>query len=281
MLLRKEWKVIFLEKQIFAIGSGIHISSLTKEDMYKLTPFFKGWNETLIWSCLQGYMGNAWVDDINNPQSAQIITGDFCFFAGIPNSELVKNIPGCFPSQCILMIPQNDEWGNLIEQEYKNKCDKFMRYAIKKEPNVFDIGKLQSNIGKLPSKYNIRKIDKEIYSRVKLEQWSKDFCSQFSNFNEYEKLGLGFVITHNGDIVCGASSYTVYDRGIEIEIDTREDYLRKGLALVCASKLILECLDRELYPSWDAANRGSVALAEKLGYHFEKEYVTYAITDFK
>jgi RimJ/RimL family protein N-acetyltransferase len=45
--------------------------------------------------------------------------------------------------------------------------------------------------------------------------------------------------------------------------------------------LIMECLDRGLYPSWDAANKGSVALAEKLGYHFEKEYVTYEITDFR
>ena len=82
-------------------------------------------------------------------------------------------------------------------------------------------------------------------------------------------------------LVCGASSYTVYNKGIEIEIDTKEGYRRKGLALVCASKIILECLSRELYPSWDAANRESVALAEKLGYHFDNEYVTYAITDFR
>ena len=86
---------------------------------------------------------------------------------------------------------------------------------------------------------------------------------------------------HNNKIVCGASSYTVYNKGIEIEIDTKKEYRRKGLALVCASKLILECLDRGIYPSWDAANRGSVALAEKLGYHFEKEYVTYSVTDFR
>jgi RimJ/RimL family protein N-acetyltransferase len=36
-------------------------------------------------------------------------------------------------------------------------------------------------------------------------------------------------------------------------------------------------MDKGLYPSWDAANRTSVALAEKLGYHFDKEYVTYAV----
>ena len=66
--------------------------------------------------------------------------------------------------------------------------------------------------------------------------------------------------------------------GIEIEIDTREDHRRKGLAYACGAKLILECLKRGLYPSWDAQNKWSVALAEKLGYHFDHEYTAYEIT---
>ena len=255
--------------------------NLPKEEMYRIAPIFEGWNETLLWSCLQGYMGNAWADDLQNPKSAQIITGDFCFFAGVPNAKLVKNIPDYYLSQWILMIPQNNEWENLIEQEYKNNSHKSMRYAIKKEQGILNIEKLHSYVKKLPCEYHIRKIDEEIYEKVKTEQWSMDLCSQFSSFSKYEKMGLGFVIMHNDNIVCGASSYTVYNKGIEIEIDTKEEYRRKGLALVCASKLILECLDRELYPSWDAANKESVALAEKLGYHFDKEYVTYAVSNYR
>ena len=257
---------------------GVRMYSLKKEDMYKIAPIFDGWNETPLWSCLQGYMGNAWVDDIRNPKSAQIITGDLCFFAGAPNIELVKNIPEYFPSKYILMVPQNDEWGSMIEHVYGDKYDRFMRYAIKKEPGVFDTEKLQTYVEKLPSEYDIKKIDEEIYNKVKTEEWSKDLCSQFPTYSDYEDYGLGFVALHNDEIVCGASSYTVYDKGIEIEIDTKEEYRRKGLALACSSKLILECLDRGLYPSWDAANKESVALAEKLGYHFDKEYVTYSIS---
>ena len=86
---------------------------LKKEDMYRIALIFEGWNETPIWSCLQGYMGNAWTDDSQNPKSGKIITGDFCFFAGVPNIELVKNIPDYFISECILMIPQNEEWSDL------------------------------------------------------------------------------------------------------------------------------------------------------------------------
>lgn len=250
---------------------------LKKEDRYRIAPLFNGWEETLLWSCLQGYMGNAWADDMQSPKSAQIVTADFCFFAGVPNRELVQNIPSNFPSSCILMIPQNDGWASLIEQEYKNQLERFLRYSVKKEPNVFNKENLHSYIEKLPPEYNITMIDEEIYKKLPNETWSKDFCSQFPTYRDFEEHGLGFVALYHGQPVSGASSYTVYDKGIEIELDTKAEYRRKGLAIACASKLILECLSKGLYPSWDAANKGSLALAEKLGYHFDKEYVTYAI----
>ena len=79
---------------------------------------------------------------------------------------------------------------------------------------------------------------------------------------------------------CGMAGLTEEQckaQGIEIEIDTREDYRRQGLAYVCGARLILECLDRGLYPSWDAQNKASVALAEKLGYHYSHTYTVYEI----
>lgn len=93
----------------------------------------------------------------------------------------------------------------------------------------------------------------------------------------YQQLGLGVVICKDGIPVAGASSYSSYQGGIEIEIDTKEEYRRKGLAYCSAAKLILECLDRDLYPSWDAQNPWSVALAEKLGYHFSHEYIAFEV----
>ena len=98
----------------------------------------------------------------------------------------------------------------------------------------------------------------------------------------FEQLGLGALIIKKdtGEIVAGASSYSTYQDGIEIEIVTREDYRKQGLAYRCASKLILECLKRGLYPSWDARTRISVALAKKLGYVYSHEYVAYEVNNF-
>ena len=245
-----------------------------------LEKLFEGWQETLIWSCMQGCMGRAYADSISNPKSAQIVIGDFCFFTGEAKKELVLNRPEDYKSNFIIMIPQNNEWSKLIEQTYKERATKVYRYAIKKERDVFDIEKLSKIVKEIKKPFSIQMIDNDIFNQVMSKSWSKDLCSQFNDYEDYRKRGIGVVVIKDGIVVSGASSYTVYNEGIEIEIDTRKDYRRKGLALACGAKLILECLNKGLYPSWDAQNKGSVALAEKLGYHFDKEYEAYEIMDY-
>ncbi|OPJ64374.1 GNAT acetyltransferase [Clostridium oryzae] len=104
-----------------------------------------------------------------------------------------------------------------------------------------------------------------------------DCCSNFASLEEFLEHGIGYVIVHNGEIISGASSYSYCEGSIEITIGTKKEFRRKGLALAVASKLIVECMERNIYPAWDAANLESVALAEKLGYHFDKAYEVYSI----
>ena len=89
--------------------------------------------------------------------------------------------------------------------------------------------------------------------------------------------GVGVAALYEGVPVAGAGSYCVYRGGIEVEIDTRPDHRRRGLATACGARLILECLDRGLYPSWDAIDLRSAALAEKLGYRRGDPYPVYWI----
>lgn len=249
------------------------------EDTMKAEPLFCNWQETLIWSCLQKIMGNIYVDSLETPLSAMAIIGDFCFFAGLPNEELVLYKPNEFAQDFIIMVPQNDDWAQLIINAYGDKAKKCTRYAIKKEQNVFDKEKLQKAINSLATEYSLKMIDEDIYNMCRSNGWSMDLVSHFIDYETYKKLGIGAVILKDGILVSGASSYSRYQDGIEIEIDTKEEFRRKGLAYVCAAKLILECLDRKLYPSWDAQNKWSVALAEKLGYHYDHEYLAYEISE--
>ena len=142
---------------------------------------------------------------------------------------------------------------------------------------IFDREKLMKMSRILPAGYEIRMIDERIYHMAGKEEWSSDLCSQFPTFADYRERGIGTAVLFDGTLAAGASSYTVYQGGIEIEIDTKEEHRRRGLARACAARLILECLDRGLYPAWDAHNKASLALALKLGYHFDKEYEAFEI----
>lgn len=241
---------------------------------------FRGWAETLIWSCLQGVMGNIYTTDCKNPTSAMAILGDFAFLAGEPCAELAAFKPEWCTQDFIIMVPQNEGWQNTIVGHYGSRAKIVSRYATKKEPDVFNKVKLEKVISELPEDYCVCPIDEAAYHLCKMEDWSRDLVSQFPDYKTYKKLGLGFVIYKNNKIVSGASSYARYREGIEIEIDTKEEYRRQGLAYVCSAKLILECQKWNLYPSWDAQNKNSLALAEKLGYHYSHSYPAVEVREY-
>ena len=240
-------------------------------------PLFKGWEESLIWSCLQGVMGELYVDDRAHPSAVMAILGDFCFFAGEPCEELVRSKPTWCRQDFMIMVPQNDRWGDLIKFCYGTRATEVTRYAIKKERGIFDKEKLERIAEAVPDGFEVKLIDEEVYHWSREREWCKDWASHYDTYEEFRDMGLGVVVTKDGIPVAGASSYSTFRDGIEIEINTKEEYRRRGLASVCGARLILECMKRDLYPSWDAQNKWSVTLAEKLGYHFSHEYSAYEI----
>ena len=235
----------------------------------KIAPLFADWEETMVWSCLQGIMGRAFANQ--DFSAAVICSGDFCFFAGIPDRSLFQYV------KHPLLVPKTEGWATLIQQFYGERAIREKRYAVLKEPGVFDRQKLWEFVDCLPQEYELSAIHGQMVPVLLAEDWSRDFCAAFDSPEDFVRRGLGFVALCNGVPVAGAGTYCIYDGGIEIEIDTREDHRRKGLAAACGARLILECLDRGLYPSWDAHDLRSVALAEKLGYHRGEPYDVFWI----
>lgn len=244
----------------------------------KINKIFENWNETMIWSCLQGIMGEIYTNFAED--AAVAILGDFAFYAGNPSEELIRFKPESCKQDFIIMVPQNAMWADLIERRYGDKAKKVTRYASKKEPDIFDVEKLKQAVTNLIDGYKLKIIEEAEYNMCRENSWASDLVSQYKDYNAYKDLGLGVVILKDGELAAGASSYSTYDSGIEIEIDTREDHRRKGLAYACGAKLILNCLEKGLYPSWDAQNKWSMALAKKLGYHFSHEYVAYEVMGY-
>ena len=224
-----------------------------------LTGLFDGWEETMVWTCLQGHMGQVVAEGGPPPVSALCAVGDFCFLAGFPSRTLAAQ------ADRPILVPRTMDWIPVIRSVWGTRAVPFLRYAIRKEPDVFDRSWLADCAATLPEGVILSPIRAAHIPLLMSQPWSRDLCGNFRDGADFVRCGLGVLALWDGVPVAGAASYTVYDGGIEIEIDTRPDLRRRGLALACGARLILDCLDRGLYPSWDAHDLRSVALAEKLG----------------
>ena len=249
-------------------------------DPAAVAPLFEGWPETLIRAALDGCMGCAYANPART--AAQIVSGDFVFFAGdaacADAYALVAHLPPAFTAGTLLMVPRDPAWAALIRNAFGSNAVPDERYAFRRDVYCFDPVKLKGFQTALPPGVQLHPLDASLYRAALMENWSRDLVSQFADEADYLTRGLGFMALAGGEPVAGASSYVVCHGGLEIEIDTRADYRRQGLALACSAALIQASLQRGLFPSWDAANLASVALAEKLGYVLDHAYPIYRVT---
>lgn len=229
---------------------------------------FDGWAEPMILSCLQGHMGTLAVDDPEGPRAAAVTVGDFCFLAGAPSRALAAG------ASAAILVPRTADWHPVIEAVWGQHVRPYTRYATRKDTNRFDRAEL-SALARPPQGVTLSPIDPAAYSLLGQADWSRDLRGLFRDSADFCRRGMGIAAWHEGTIVAGASSYAIFDGGMEIEIDTHPDFRRRGLAAACGAALVLVCLERGLYPSWDAHTPISLHLAEKLGYVSAGPYPVY------
>lgn len=259
--------------------SVFSVVRLTAAAIKRVAPMFDGIGDTSVLSCLQGLMGEVWADDEQAPSCARLFIGAFSFIGGDSGAQQAHEL-AAMPMRnkgINIFIPQNAGWQSVIEKVWGGKAAIKTRYATSKTQNNFDIEYLRGVSERLPDKIEIKPIGHALFERCVAAGWSKDLVGNFANADDFISHALGFVCLYDGEVVAGASSFSYYTGGIEIELDTREDFRRRGLAKAVAAKLILTCLERGLYPAWDAAHKTSLAIAESLGYVFESEYTAYEI----
>lgn len=246
--------------------------------LQRVAPLFANWEETLIWSALEGEMGCFWTLGGAAPKAALCENADFLFLAGAADEPetrlLLERWKAERAGQFIILAPKDVQCAGLIEEVFAGNSKAAQRIAFHKGGEAFDRKRLAAFAHALPQRAVLRRFDKELYALALQEDWSRDFCSQFASAEDYLKRGLGFAALYEDRLIGGASSYTRYSDGIEIQVETRADWQRRGVALACCAALILACIDQHLYPSWDAANEASASLAKKLGY---REAAPYAV----
>lgn len=247
---------------------------LSNNQMNKIKYLFNDIKFYMGKSVLDGLMGEAYTDNLENPTIAYLLVRQYCFINDDSKSELAKQVLKTIPETCKRIIA-NSNWNDIIESTY-NDFEKSKRYSLKKEKNIFNKQQLKEFSEILNNEYEIKKIDEEIYKLIKAND---EDPKQMKITDDYMNKGIGVCCFRDDEIVGICSSNIIYNDGIEINIRVKEGYKHKGIGKAMASKLILMCLEKGIYPSWDAANLTSLELAKKLGYNYDSEYTIYKINE--
>ena len=63
-----------------------------KNNRNSISPLFQGIDDSMVIAYLQGFMGVAYADRLPNPRFTVIISGEYCFFGGTPDSKDAKEL---------------------------------------------------------------------------------------------------------------------------------------------------------------------------------------------
>lgn len=251
-----------------------------KENRGQIAELFKGIQDSMVIACIQGYMGEAYVDKLPDPETGLIISGEYSFFAGDAQSQqaawFARNLFQLYDGDTTVCIFPDDEpqWEQVLLGAAENHPKPVERYGIVQKDYVFDEALLAGYIEKLPPGYELKMFDKDLYEQAMEEEWSREFCETFASAEDFLSRGFGYAAVQEGKLAAGTSTMTVYDGGTEIQVATHPQHRRKGLAMVCAAAFVLECQKRGIRGCWDAANEISKKMALALGYEYKGVYMT-------
>ncbi len=238
--------------------------------------FFHKVEDTLILTYLEGGVGVSYADSTSCPSSAAIYACNLAFLAGEANEELVKFAQEAVGNYIICM-PSDEKWDKIVEKVYGERAKKYKCYKFKQDYSCFDKKRLEEIAASLDDKYRILPVDGQVYEKIISYDWTEDLCRGYADAEEFEKKGFGFVLTEGEKIIAGSASFSTCDQGVEVGVDVHPDYRGKGLSKIVAAKMVLETLNRGLWPHWDAHGEISAAVAQSLGYVLEDVYYSYEI----
>ena len=203
--------------------------------------------------------------------------GNFLYLAGELNSRFWEDFVRQYGLDYKIIISEDTKWQDFLHRQVG--LISFTRYSFKDKAN-FQVEFLNNLVSQLEEDYNIVPIDNHIYDSFSEEEWSQDLQGDFESYQDFAlKGGFGFVILKNKELIAGISSGLVYQGAVEVEVATRPNEQGNGFAKKLSAAMILESLNRDMFPLWDAHNEASKKVAEFLGYEFVEPYEAFELKE--
>lgn len=209
------------------------------------------------------------------PGGALVECADFLFLSSRSTrsaeslaSRLKQERQGAMPSSW-RATPRSRRWRPPV---FGGDASPTRRYAFHKGGEDFDRSRLARFADAAPPEVRVCPFDRETYRMAMAAPWSRSFCEQFRSEEDFLARGLG--MGRRVQWRAGGRSLVLYllERRHRAPGGNKAGYAAAGHRPGLLRPLILRCLDRGLYPSWDAANPESAALAARLGYRIAGPY---------
>ena len=240
----------------------------------ELLPLFENhpYLHALIEAYLKEGLGDAYVDDMENPSVVLLSHMGVFFFSGDANHSSVPKLLERVPQKGLIFVPPG-QWEERISKYWGNKLKPYPR--TKFSSVGLDIKHMQEIQNKLPEGMVIEKVTMDSIHQIS-NGAKEDIALCFPSLEKFMEKNFGFLIREGETIVSLAlAASPLYTNEFEIHIETDPDYQKRGLAMISAAALIQYSLEKELVPHWDADNPPSAKLASKLGFTKPEEYNAY------
>ena len=203
--------------------------------------------------------------------------GNFLYLTGELDSRFWEDFVRQNGLDYKIIISEDTKWQNFLHRQ--DGLISFTRYSFKDKAN-FQVEFLNDLVTHIEEGYNIVPIDNRIYNSLSEKEWSQDLQGDFESYQDFAlKGGFGFVILKNNEVIAGISSGLVYHGAVEVEVSTRPDKQGNGFAKKLGAAMILESLNRDMFPLWDAHNEASKKVAEFLGYELVEPYEAFELEE--
>lgn len=235
--------------------------------------------------------GRLWLDDWTNPTVAiaeSYCVGSYAFLGKCPDAKKLEELR-LFLTQKLLS-KEKANGATCFEFSIEHEALRGSILSWFGDRNIqqekeFTFRCMKGNETKivLPQGYELRKITKELWKRLKNHELGDPafviprITESWYSFEEFEERSIGYCILHKDQVVSVIAGTCRDQNVLPIDIETRVEERGKGLGYAIGLAFIQDCFRRNLIPQWDCveSNPTSERLAMRLGFEKMRENIVY------
>lgn len=250
---------------------------LDSKEFKKISHLVKSKDELSVFSVINGENpGEIYVNNIDNPTVALIQTSECNLIAGSPDDEVFNSEVSSELDFWDQLVPDSCEWLEKIPTIHKNH---FIR-KYKRRHYVLSSDKFVDCDAPLKEGYTLEKADISFLRENPFENSKRviEWAENWGDDEKFKKYGTGYLIRNDKVIVSWSLSDCCFKNTIAIGIHTDERYRKNGFGKIAVAATIRDCFNKG-YEKIDwlcvDSNKGSIAIAEKLGFKFVNHYYSF------